>query len=59
MNTVCDERTRLVDEIKRCNHTYQTYKRIHMMASVMAAYQRLEQHVDECPVCKQEEELEK
>ena len=58
MNTadLCPRRRELLDEIKRCNHTYQTYKRIHMMAAVMAAYQRLREHVVGCEVCKREEE---
>ncbi len=50
----CPRGRELVDELKKHNNTYQTYKRIHMAALVMATYQRLRQHVDECADCKEE-----
>ena len=54
---LCPEGRELVDKITLLNNTYQTYKRIHMMVLVMAAYQRLKQHVDvECAICKRAKE---
>ena len=58
MNTadLCPEGRELIAKYEKCAHTYQTYKRIHMIAAASAAYLAYRQHVDECAICKQEEE---